>query len=460
MAKKRHDQRSTCPEGWLKAGIKVPVHLTVRQERYATRCVGIARAVYNQMVVTHRMARAHGEGRWPSPMELEKTFNGLKHAAEFGMVYATEVSKFVAQGACRDFRRSYENWRNADLRAAKPSFKKKNRNGTGSFLAASGVDRVRYDGHRRIRLPYLGSVKLKRELPAGIPYEVRIKKQDGQWYASVNYWKPPVVTEDKTHVFGAVDVGQNPLAVDSDLVHYGNPRSLGKHLRKLGRWQRALARRTVGSRGWHEAQRRINAIHLRIVGLRENAHHQLSRLLVGKYAVLGIESLNVAGMDKLRHQARSIRDAAIGGLLRKIRYKADWYGTLIVEADRFFPSSKLCSDCGYHNRELMRETHWTCPECGIRHDRNENAALNLLGLAIQAADELPDQLILGPVGPDVTLLDGKALAGGKRVVGETGPGEGRTASSTRRMSAVDGGTDGDAISRTEALIPVQLQLAI
>ena len=76
----------------------------------------------------------------------------------------------------------------------------------------------------------------------------------------------------------------------------------------------------------------------------------MSRLLVGKYAVLGIESLNVAGMDKLRHQARSIRDAAIGGLLRKIRYKADWYGTLIVEADRFFPSSKLCSDCGYSQR--------------------------------------------------------------------------------------------------------------
>ncbi len=107
------------------------------------------------------------------------------------------------------------------------------------------------------------------------------------------------------------------------------------------------------------------------------------------------------------HQARSIRDAAIGGLLRKIRYKADWYGTLIVAADRFFPSSKLFSDYGYHNKGLMRGTHWTCPECGIRHDRNENAVLNLLGLAIQATDELPDQLILGPVGPDVTLLDGR-----------------------------------------------------
>ena len=460
MVRKRNDQRSTCPEGWRKAGFRVPVHLTVRQEKYATRCVGIARAVYNQMVATHRMARVHGEGRWPSPMELEKAFNGLKREPEFEMGYATEVSKFVAQGACRDFRRSYENWRNPDLRAAKPSFKKKNRNGTGSFLAASGVDRVQYDGNRRIRLPYLGSVKLKRELPEGMPYEVRIKKQDGQWYASVNYWKPPVVAEDKTHVFGGVDVGQNPLAVDSELVHYDNPRALGRHLRKLRRWQRALARRTVGSRGWHEAQRRINAVHRRIVGLRENAHHQVSRLLVGKYAVLGIESLHVAGMDKLRHQARSIRDAAIGGLLRKIRYKADWYGTLIVEADRCFPSSKLCSDCGAHNAALGREPYWTCSDCGVRHDRNENAALNLLGLAIKAADELPDKLILGPVGPDVTLLDGKALAGGKRVAGETGPDEGRTASSTQASPAVDDGAAPYGSGRPEAVVKTQLQLVI
>ena len=323
----------------------------------------------------------------------------------------------------------YENWRNPELRAARPSFKKKNRIGTGSFLAASGVDRVKYDDHRRIRLPYLGSVKLQRELPEGIPYEVRIKQENGRWYASVNYWKPPVGAEEKTHLCGAVDVGITPLAVDSELVHYENPKALYRMLAKLQRWQRTLARRTVGSRGWHEAQGRINAIHRRINGLRENAHHQLSRQLVRKYAVLAIESLNVAGMDQLPHQAKAIRDAAIGGLLQKIRYKADWYGTIIVAADRCYPSSKLCSDCGAHHASLGRELHWTCPQCGRRHDRNENAALNLLTLAINAARDLP-KLALGPVGPNVTLLDGKALANGSNASGETGPGEGRTAWST------------------------------
>ena len=235
MAKARNNQRSSCPDGWLKAGIKVPLHLTTRQEQYATRAVGIARSVFNLMVATHRSARAQVHGLWPSPMELEKIFNELKHEPEFGMEYATEVSKFVAQGASRDFRRADENWRNPELRAARPTFKKKNRTGTGSFLAASGVDRVKYDDHRRIRLPYLGSVKLKRELPEGIPYEVRIKQENGRWHASVNYWKPPVGAEEKTHLCGAVDVGITPLAVDSELVHYENPKALYRMLAKLQR---------------------------------------------------------------------------------------------------------------------------------------------------------------------------------------------------------------------------------
>ena len=114
---------------------------------------------------------------------------------------------------------------------------------------------------------------------------------------------------------------------------------------------------------------------------------------MGKYTVLAIESLNAAGMDKLRRQATSIRDAAIGGLLQKIRYKAQWYCTVVVEAGRLFPSSKLCSDCCTYNAALGREPYWTCSDCGVKHDRNENAALNLLSLAINAAREL-DKLAL------------------------------------------------------------------
>ena len=146
-------------------------------------------------------------------------------------------------------------------------------------------------------------------------------------------------------------------------------------------------------------------------------------------------------------------------MLQKIRYKADWYGTVVVEADRFYPSSKLCSDCGAHNAALGRESYWTCSDCGVRHDRNENAALNLLTLAINAARDLP-KLAPGPVGPYVTLPDGKALANGSNACGETGPGEGRTALSTLASPAVDGGAAPCGGSRAEVVINTELQLAI
>ena len=211
----------------------------------------------------------------------------------------------------------------------------------------------------------------------------------------------------------AVDV-ITPLAVDSDGVEYPNPKAYGNALRRLRRWQRAQARRTPGSRGWWETQRRVDHAHRRTKGLRDNAHHHISRELVRKYHTLGIETLNVAGMIKAGLQSRALADAGMSGLLDQIQYKTNWYGTRIVEADQWYPSSKTCSACGVVNKDLGREREWNCPNCGAHHDRNQNAARNLRKLALLA------------VGEDVTLPDGEALAGGDTIAGETAPAEGRT----------------------------------
>ena len=118
-------------------------------------------------------------------------------------------------------------------------------------------------------------------------------------------------------------------------------------------------------------------------------------------------------MDQLHHQAKAIRDAAIGGLLQKISYKAGWYGTTIIAADQWFPSSKTCSECGVINADLKRETRWACPSCGRHHDRNLNAARNLHKLALLAVREL-------------MLPDGKALAASTTADSETDSNDGRT----------------------------------
>ena len=213
---KKQKQPSSCPDGWLAAGIVVQLELTCRQDRYARRAVGIARFVYNRMVANDQAGR--DAGLWLSPHELEKEFNAAKRTNP-PLTFVTGVSKFVAQGACRNYRNASGRWLNKDVKARRPVFHKKRLTGTGSFLAASSIGLIQYNGHRRIRLPYLGSVRMTRPLPDGFPYEVSVRKHNGRWYASVAYWKPPIQTPCReTQSAGGVDVGINPLAVDSDNV--------------------------------------------------------------------------------------------------------------------------------------------------------------------------------------------------------------------------------------------------
>ena len=214
---KKRKQPSSCPEGWLQAASVIQLELTCRQERYAQRCVGIARFVYNRMVANDQASR--DADLWLTPHELEKEFNAVKHV-NTSLSFVTEVSKFVAQGACRNYRNARSRWLSKDIKARRPVFHKKLRTGTGSFLAASGIATVRYDGHRRIRLPYLGSVRMTRTLQEGIPYEVTIRRRNGRWYASIACWKPPIAPPQReTQSVGGVDVGISPLAMDSGGEH-------------------------------------------------------------------------------------------------------------------------------------------------------------------------------------------------------------------------------------------------
>ena len=282
---------------------------------------------------------------------------------------------------------------------------------------------LRYDGKRRIRLPVIGSVKLAHTLPAGIPYEAHISRRNGRWVLSVKYWREPTARPDPDtrRPVGAVDTGISPMATDSEGQVWENPKAYYRAERKLRRWQRAQARRTPDSRGWWEAQRRIDRLQRRTTGLRRNAHHQMTSTLVNKYQSLVIEDLNVRGMMAgLTPKAQA--DAGMGEIRRQIIYKGQWRHCKVVLADRYYPSSKTCSVCGVVNVKLKRERRWRCGHCGTTHERNLNAAVNLRNL------------LTLPGGTGVTLRkqqlctaqDGKALAAGS-LCRETGPDDRRTA---------------------------------
>ena len=205
------------------------------------------------------------------------------------------------------------------VKARRPTFKKKRLTGDGSFRAAAAVRDIHYDGKRRIRLPYLGSVKLAHTLPDGVIHEAHISFRNGQWLLSTNYWKPPVEPPepDSRITAGAVDTGINPLGTDSEGQTWENPKAYYTAEKRLRRWQHAQARRTRGSRGSWEAQRRIDKLHQRVGDIRKNAQHLMTSQLAHKYRNLVIEDLNVASMMRGK-TPKAQADASMGEIMRDL----------------------------------------------------------------------------------------------------------------------------------------------
>lgn len=159
-------------------------------------------------------------------------------------------------------------------------------------------------------------------------------------------------------------------------------RSLLTRLRRLGR---ALSRKVRGSRNRDKAELRLAKLHARIANIRSNGLHQLTTSITRRFHTIGIEGLNVKGMLGNRRLSRAIADMGFGELRRQLAYKAAWRGGRLVVADRWYPSSKLCSCCGHRLETLeLGIRHWTCPGCATLHERDHNAAVNLENMAVSS----------------------------------------------------------------------------
>lgn len=395
------------------------------------KSVGSSRYVYNWGLAKSQRCYEL-TGKRPRLGELKAALVELKKT---DAPWLYEVSAHIGQSALKDLNVAYERFfkglKGEGPQSGYPKFKRKGERDSARLYEVTLEE-------RHIRLPMIGRVRLK-ETRSKRGFEGRIlsatiTRRADRWFCSLAVERereivPPKPVRKPSDVVG-VDLGLKSAAVIHDGLEtrvIEPQQALRRNLKKLRRLNRQLARKQKGSHNREEAKLELARLHYRISCLRQDQLHQLSSSLAKTKSVIVLEDLHVRGMQQNRHLALSLHDAGFGELRRQLAYKSEWYGSTLVVADRFYPSSKLCSGCGTIKDTLsLGERVYCCEVCGLSLDRDENAAINLrrLGLA-----QLPEGL------GEVTPVERKALA--SALAAEVKPAslkQEATARGTRRVS--------------------------
>ncbi|MBE3564025.1 MAG: IS200/IS605 family element transposase accessory protein TnpB, partial [Hydrogenibacillus schlegelii] len=331
-------------------------------------------------------------------------------------------SKWAPQEALRDLEKAFQNFfrgRKTGRKVGHPKFRRKHDrrdrfrldNSSGTIrLLLNGSDRRYPEKARHIVLPRIGAVRLKEKpirrkkggvkthFPKGRILHATVSREADRWFVSLTVEEEILGPLPPKGPAAGIDAGLEAFATIADeagtVRKVGAPKPLGKALRRLRRLQRRLSRRGVRdaqgrlkerTRNYEKARFQLARLHRRIRNIRLDFLHKLTTELVRTHPVIAIEDLNVAGMLKNDRLARHIADVGWGTFRALLEAKAKLRGVQLVKANRFEPSSKMCSSCGHILPELpLFVRAWTCPACGTHHDRDENAAKNLLRFALAA----------------------------------------------------------------------------
>lgn len=361
---------------------KFRIYPTEEQVVLIEKTFGCTRFVYNYFL-EQRTNVYKTEGRPVNYTEQQNQLPGLKKEYE----WLKEVDSTSLQMSLRNLDQAFKNYYN-DKRAGYPKFKSK-KHSKPAYTVNFVNNNIKVK-NGNIKLPKLGWMKaaVHRFVNGRIIKASVTKSSTGKYYVAICVEEEIATCPENDNAIG-IDLGLKNFAALSTGDKIENPKVLKKYQHKMRRLQKDLSRKEKGSNNWKKAKHKLAKTHEKVANIRRDFLHKLSTKIIRENQTVVIESLKVKNMLKNGNLARSISDVSWSKFVGFLEYKADWYGRDLVKIDTWFPSSQLCSQCGYQNKYLTLDTrNWICPECNTDHDRDINASRNILeaGLEMQLQD--------------------------------------------------------------------------